>query len=445
MLTLLAVLWIAGGASRPDALGQVVVRFASFFALAVSVAFSGLPRVGTARPVCWLLLAMLAATVVQLIPLPPSIWLSLPGREPLAQAATLIGEPQPWRPIAIVPGAAANAAMSLIVPLALLVLTLHLTTWERAKLQNIVLLLIVASMLFGLLQFSGIRFDNPLVNDTIGEVSGPFANRNHLALFLAIGCLITPAWAFPAVQRQPGWRAPCALGVILLLELTILATGSRAGLVLGGLGLALGLAVARQGLSRAVRRYPRWIVHTAVWGAFAVITLLVLISFAADRAVSINRLLTMDAGQDMRSRALPTVMAMIKIYFPVGSGFGGFDPIFRMHEPFNLLKLSYFNHAHNDYLEVILDAGALGALLISVLLLWFVWRSYGVWKQPNDDASLRGRMGSAILLLVALASLFDYPARTPMMMAVVVIAALWLCGERTPGRAHTLPVADQHL
>ena len=66
-------------------------------------------------------------------------------------------------------------------------------------------------------------------------------------------------------------------------------------------------------------------------------TCCVLISVAAGRAVSINRALTVDAGQDMRARGLPTVLEMIRTYFPFGSGLGGFDPIFRIHEPFELL------------------------------------------------------------------------------------------------------------
>jgi hypothetical protein len=55
--------------------------------------------------------------------------------------------------------------------------------------------------------------------------------------------------------------------------------------------------------------------------------LLVGLSISADRAVSVNRLLMVDAESDMRGRALPTVLAMIRAYFPVGSGLGGFDPL----------------------------------------------------------------------------------------------------------------------
>src|SRR3546814_14301754 len=97
-------------------------------------------------------------------------------------------------------------------------------------------------MLVGLLEFSGVRVDNPFINDSVGSVSGTFANRNHFALFLGLGCLITPVWAFAGTQGT-GWRAPVALALITLFALTILATGSRAGILTG---LQIGRASCRE-------------------------------------------------------------------------------------------------------------------------------------------------------------------------------------------------------
>src|SRR3546814_18476243 len=72
---------------------------------------------------------------------------------------------------------------------------------ERAWLPAIMLGAIFLSMLVGLLQFSGFMIDNPFINDTRGSVGGTFANRNHFALFLAMGCLIAPVWAFAGKQN----------------------------------------------------------------------------------------------------------------------------------------------------------------------------------------------------------------------------------------------------
>src|SRR3546814_11495408 len=98
---------------------------------------------------------------------------------------------------------------------------------ERAWLPAIMLGAIFLSMLVGLLQFSGFMIDNPFINDTRGSVGGTFATRNHFALFLAMGCLIAPVWAF-AGKQNARWRAPVALPLMTLFALLILATGSRA-------------------------------------------------------------------------------------------------------------------------------------------------------------------------------------------------------------------------
>lgn len=442
---LLVTLWGAGGASRADAAGQVVIRVVATLVLVAGILFGARPALGKrAMPIVLFLLAAVLLGLLQLVPLPPAMWEAIPGRAILENAATLSGQAQPWRPWAIVPGAALNAIESLIVPAATLYLILSMGDEERRRLPGLLLCFIAASTLVGLLQFSGAGFNNPLINDTPGQVSGTFANRNHLALLLAQGCLLAPVWAF-LEGRQPHWRGPVAIGFVLLFALTILASGSRTGLVLGILALGIALVTVRQGIRRVLSRYPRWAFPALVATIVGVISMFVLISFAADRAVSINRALAIDPGQDMRSRGLPTVMAMIREYFPFGSGLGGFDPIFRAHEPFALLKLSYFNHAHNDWLEIVLDAGLLGLLLLVTVVLWWVWASIRAWRAGASTRYALPKLGSAMLLLVMIASAFDYPARTPVIMAVIVMAGVWLseAGEGRSGSA--LPKADQHL
>ncbi len=390
------------------------------------------------------LLAAVALALAQLAPLPPDVWQALPGRAILTEAAAAGGEAQPWRPWSIVPGATANAAASLAVPFAVLVLVASLKERERLWLPGIVLGLIAASTLVGLLQFSGIGFNNLFVNDKPGQVSGTFANRNHFALFLAFGCMLAPVWAF-LEGRQPNWRGPVAFGLVLMFALTILASGSRVGLAVGVLALGIGLILVRQGIRNALSRYPRWVFPALLAGIVGVIAIFVLISVAADRAVSIERALALDTGEDLRARALPTVLEMVRIYFPMGSGMGGFDPIFRIHEPFDLLALTYFNHAHNDFLEVALDAGLPGILLVLAALLWWAWASVRAWRAGSSVRYAVPKLGSAMLLLVIIASIFDYPARTPLIMAMIVVAGVWLSDrvEERPGSA--LPKSGQPL
>lgn len=438
-LALLAVLWVAGGASRADVGGQVVVRAASAAILVIALLFIPASSLRTIVPVGWPFLAIAALVAVQLIPVPASLWQGLPGRSELVPMAG-----SAWQLLAIAPSAAWNALYSLIVVAATLVVMAGLSRHDRALLPGILLVIVILSSLIGLLQFSGQPFDNPLLNDDPGAVSGSFANRNHFALFLSIGCLIAPIWAFREGCR-PGWRAPTAMGLAPMLVLVILATGSRAGIGLGALAILLGILIAARQIRREMARYPRWVSLVAIAGTVAVLAVELAFSVLSDRAVSVDRALAIDIADDMRVRGLPVVLAMIGKYLPWGSGLGGFDAVFRMNEPFGLLKATYFNHAHNDWLEVVLGAGVAGLLVLAAAVGWWGLASVKAWRSRGEGMTLP-RLGSSILLLVMLASVADYPARTPMIMTVVVIAAVWLCSVgKDDADTSALPGDSQHL
>lgn len=439
LLALLALLWLAGGASRADVPGQVVTRAAAALALAAAALFGAVPRLAEVRGTALLLAAAVVLVLLHLAPLPPDLWRALPGRAPLAPP--IAGE-RPWLPLTLNRNMTVNALLSLLVPAAVLVLAAGATSRERRLLLPATIALVALAALFGLFQFSVGVFDNPLLNDTPWQVTGPFANRNHFALFLAIGCLLVPAWS--VVEGDPfGWRGAVALGLELLFLLMILATGSRAGLLVGALGAGIGLLLVRRAILRRARRLPRWLVPALLGGIVLLLLLAVLASVGAGRADSIERLFATGEQEDMRRRALPTLLAMLETYFPVGAGIGSFDTAFRFHEPFALLKPTYFNHAHNDLIEIALDAGAPGLLLLLAFVAWLGWRALRLRRAPAGEGILPAS-GAGVLLLILVASAFDYPARTPLVMALAVIAAVWLEapgeGARSP-----LPRNNRHL
>jgi len=444
LATLLVVLWVAGGASRPEVIGQFLVRSAAWVCLIVAVLFASPPSFSAIRPALFIILAALAVALVQLIPLPPAVWAVLPGRAVFTEAARLSGEPQPWRPLAIVPTGAINAAMSLIVPLATVYLLGGLRRHEHYLLGQVLLGMAVASMIAGLIQFSGGGFNNPLLNG-IGEVSGNFANHNHFALFIALGCLLAVFWMLQNGHLEK-WRASLGFGLILVFTLTVLASGSRAGTILAAIALLIALGLLWRPLRGAFERYPRWVFPAIVIGLVIVFALVIAFTIASDRALSVQRAATVAIDNDMRSRGLPVVLTILGTYFPAGAGLGSFDPIFRLHEPFALLKPTYFNHAHNDFLEIIIDTGIAGVILLVAGLAWWTWASWTAWRRRRKE-SLPAKIGSAMILLVLLASAVDYPARTPIIMAILCIAATWLHGFHKADK-HTgpaLPVSSKSI
>lgn len=437
----LLLVWVAGGASRADALGQVVVRFSAW---AILIGFVlAVPRMDWRQVRVPLILvgAMVLLVAIQLVPLPPGLWTLLPGRDVLEGAALVIGEEQPWRPLSISPGATANALGSLIVPVLVLLLAASLTRAQHWRIAALLLGLMVAGSLLGLLQFSGARFDHPLVNDISGMVSANFANRNHFALFLAAGCVAVLVWAFEGENAR--WKIFVGAGIVLLFALMILATGSRAGMLLGVIGMVLGLAIVRRRAFREFARLPRKVAIALAVLAFVFVASAVWLSISLDRAASIERVLTLDAGGDLRAGATPIVIDMIGRYFPAGAGFGTFDPAFRISEPDSFLRPSYFNRAHNDWLEIVLDGGVAAVLLLVAALVWFVRRSRAAWTRRDETGANKtgadktgarlAQLGSAIIVLVLIASIVDYPARTPMIMAMLALAAAWLARQNASG------------
>ena len=418
----------------PDVVGQPVIRAAATLCIVLALLFGPRPQLRFVGGPVILLAAAILLVVLELIPLPPSIWLALPGRAPFGEAAELAGVAQPWRPLAIVPSGALNALGALLVPLAMMTLVATLRDNERPLLPTGVLAFITLGALVGFVQTAATTFDNPLINDVPGEATGVFANRNHFALLLAIGCLLAPVWACLEPRRAGlGWRAPLALGLVMMFILLILISGSRAGLFLGALGGLAGVALVFGRIRVAMARFPRWVLPVLLLVGAVTIAGLILLSYNVDRAFGIDRLLSENAADDLRVRSTPTVVKMTTLYFPFGIGAGGFDPLFRLHEPFSLLRINYFNHAHNDFLETILEHGLGGLVLMIVTAAWWLWQTIKAWRNDTGATGLLARAGSAAVLLVAIASTVDYPARTPIIMAMLVIAGVWL-GARDSAR-----------
>lgn len=438
----MAMLWVGGGASSGAEAGQALVRLAASSVIVLALLLGPRPALAMERPI-WLIFGACALLVIlQFVPL-PAAW-SAAAAFDMPVLGRLVGTGMDARPLAIVSGAALNAGFSLIVPLATLLLLSMTEERHRRHLPAILLIVIGAGALLALWQMSGSRFDNPLINETVGQASGNFANRNHFALFLAMGCLLAPVWA--SKDHYIGWwRVGVAAGLILLFVLLVLGTGSRAGLVLTAVALGFGLMLSRSGLRRMLQRLPRWALPAMVIGFIIFIGVSIWASVVMDRAVGIERLQDVGSGQDMRWRGLPVVLGMIHAYLPLGTGLGAFDPFFRFHEPMTLLKPTYFNHAHNDFLEVALGAGIPGVMLLAVGILWWCRESIRVWQSPPSHQVMLARLGSTMLLLVLLASAFDYPARTPMMMATIMIAATWLAWGRARADRPALPVEGRHL
>jgi hypothetical protein len=125
---------------------------------------------------------------------------------------------------------------------------------------------------------------------------------------------------------------------------------------------------------------------------------------------------------DARLPFARNTIAAAKAYMPFGSGLGTFMPVYQLFEKPTDVATTFANHAHNDLLEVWLETGVLGPVLIGVFLFWFARASLRAWRPSNVPTGEldRGlaRAASIAIALLGAHSLVDYPLRTSALAAV---------------------------
>jgi O-antigen ligase len=333
-------------------------------------------------------------------------------------------------PVSVAPHATWLSALSLVPAVAVFLGTLQLSYRERRILSLVTIAVGMLGVLVGLSQVaqgpgSPLRFFE-ITNTT--EAVGFFANRNHFAALLYAMTMLVAAWLvktaseFGTRGRHDTPRVLLLAANIVLIVVLVVAQAisrSRAGLGLTIVALlaAFALAFSERG-DASGRASTRFLV-----GALALAVTLT-VQFALYR---ILERFALDPLADTRIALSGTTFAAAKAFMPLGSGMGTFVPVYAMFEkPETALINVFANRAHNDVLELLLEAGAPAALLGAVFLGWFVTRSVRLWRtsprQSDEIDRLLARAASVIVVLTIAHSLVDYPLRTGAMMAVVALA-----------------------
>ena len=105
---------------------------------------------------------------------------------------------------------------------------------------------------------------------------------------------------------------------------------------------------------------------------------------------------------------------------PLGSGLGSFEAVYRLYERPEAIDPTYVNHAHNDYLELALEAGIPAILWILAFLAWWALCAGSRWiGDANDPWAKAGTIASAAILAH---SFVDFPLRTSAIAAVFALA-----------------------
>ena len=429
-LAVFALLFISiaffGGSARADVNWLLPLRPICLFAIAVLVVLPLRERAHAMAVPAVLLAALALSIAVQLVPLPPEIWTSLPGRARFAEAAVVAGLDQPWRPVSLVPWLTWNSLFALLPALAVMTALWGIGPRHRDRVILGFLAFLGVSILLGIAQVAGALNGPPLHYRFFAQDSaiGFFANRNHAAAVLATGFPVLRLWSLTAPQGRAGAkRRIFTLVAALVLLVMIVVTGSRTGMLVGFAAFAASLAMAPlDELGAKLDPRKAWMVRV---GVVAVPLLVVVLLVLFGKAVALDRIVDDDLLAEQRVMYLPLLLDLMRGFLPFGSGFGTFDPVYRSFEPDWAITTKYLNHAHNDLLELLMTGGVFA---LAVLAAFIVWIAVRLWKTRSDARAaetISVRAGAIMAAALLGASLTDYPLRTPIAGAVLVLAC-WL-------------------
>lgn len=441
---------LLGGGARLGLASDAILQLLSLPVLLLA-AWRWLDLTADRRPryVLPFLAAFGALFALQLMPLPPELWTRLPQREQLIEAFQLIDRPLPWMPLSVDPHFTRASLLAAIPPLAVFLTACCLQYEERRWLMLLLAPLAAVSVALGLLQLeqgpdSALRFYRPT---NTGDAVGFFANRNHFSALLYCALLIAGAWTTNRVRRAGGVKALVAdtrsfvtalagVTTIIIVLCGAAISRSRAGVALtivAAIGVyALGYDGWKTDTDSKVAKRRKQL-------ALGVLAFGLLLQFPIYRALErFNTGLLEDARWTIARRALETAFA----YFPFGSGIGSFVPVYAAHElPSDVLPDVYINHAHDDFLEVLLEGGVFGVAIVGGLLAWWGWTSLRLWRPtPGMCGDLYARAASLIVALLFAHSFVDYPLRSSAMMSVFALACAMLA---TPDEPTPLPEAPR--
>lgn len=412
-----------------------------------------------ARPALWLLAAWLAFLVLQQLPLPLTVrqWLS-----PESLAVYQLAGESGWAPLSLDAHATFQFWLESAAYVALFALTLLLVNSKvRLVMLGYALVLSGVFQAFygGVMASSGLDYGF-FVKKTayLGLATGTFVNRNHLAGYLemalatGIGLLLATTYQ---QERIHTWRQrlrnllnlvfsqkmPLRL-MLATMVIALVLTRSRMGntaffasMLVTGL---ITLVVFRIQSGSAVQMLRRRDMRSAVIliASLVVIDILIVGTWFGVEKVA-ERIAQSSVSHDAeRIEVSRNTLDLLKDYPLTGSGGGTFHVAYARYRGEGVT--SYYDHAHQDYLEIMADSGIVGIVLLGVVVLITLWAALRALYRRRD-ALMRGMAFSSIMGVVALLihSTVDFNLQIPANAAtfMVMLALAWIALHLDRGTA----------
>lgn len=378
-----------------------------------------------------LLVVTLLVPVIHLVPLPPAIWQTLPGRDILVQSYEAIGKEGSWAPISLTPGITALALTGLFAPAVLFLLAARLgMNGQRAVLLAIGVCGLV-NLAFGSVQLLSENEVGNLYGSRVPDyLYGTFIGHNASGMFFVIATSAMVEWLF--TRRPRGATLVLALGAIALFVIATLLTQSRAAvamLVIPVLLAAYHFLLARNQDRKAGAGMSRFMAIGMVAFALGVGTIIA-VQGGGRLSQTIERF---EDDRSNRPQLWDDAYVAAERYWPVGSGVGTFDEVFQLDESLETLLPLKAGRAHSEYLEIAVDSGLLG---ITVLFIWLVYLAVKLVRGPDPIGVSRIFVGG-IFLAFAAHSMLDFPLRNQAMLCMAALLLGFLNGPRNQDRKRT--------
>lgn len=416
-VVLLAFSFAFGGASQGHALRLALIELAALPVLVLAadrLVQTGLWR--EHRLALGVLGALVAVPLIQLIPLPPAIWTQLPGRDQMVLALQLAGLEPGWGPLSLVPERTWSSALALLPPAAFFMTMLSLSGPQKERMVQFCIAAATVGIFLGVAQLASSGDRLYLWSWTRpGAVTGFFANLNHMASSLLVTLPFAITIGAATLRRRDRRTTALWFGALFagLVVMALAAIRSRAGITLFAPTMLVSLLAAWIAAGRGRPGPGLFLLVGAVGAAVTVVAVLALPPILARFEGEVTT--------ELRFERWPLVADTAQPYLPLGSGIGSFDPVYRSVEPLEELDSTYFNQAHNEYLETWLETGWLGGGVILAFLIWYARRCWSAWKaMPSRERDLQ-RAASIGIGVVLLHSLVDYPLRTAAMAVVFAL------------------------
>ncbi len=366
----------------------------------------------------WFLLGSIGIALAYLIPLPDSLWSSLPGRGWYAEHANWMSagnDEYIYRALSLVPYRTVAGLLALLAPLAIFLTVASLPKRKVLFLVYIFLLTAFGQAILSMAQYF-IQDQALFFRIWSGNIPlGTYINQNHFVAFmemaepLALGLMI---YAIVHPTKNVLFKTILAFlfGCIsLALTFTPLLSASRMGTALLLLSIFLSFWVMT---TPDIRKQ---VMAPIVALRFVLLALAIIIQFNVIHRIATDSYTEgfeprVIAG-DLRWEMYTSMWQGVKDFFPIGSGPGTMPQVYQTYQPTSINL--FMNHAHNDYLELVFDMGIFGILILATLLFIYLLR----WKQLTGEESNRFKLlksGAGVgILLALLYSLTDFGLHTP--------------------------------